>query len=126
MMWLAKYLTLLPVWTALAGATINQTPYTPSTWTQDDHGRVIPVRNGTVYHLSSNGSNPSIIILDYGKDVEGIPTFEVSRRRGDTSRLEMTYSETRSLLDSYMVCSFGISLLSLWTCLMAKYRAMGL
>lgn len=110
-MWLAKYLTLLPVWTAVTGATTGKTPYKPSTWTQDKHTRVIPVHNGTVYRLSSNGSNPSVVVLDYGEDVEGIPTFQVSRRRGDTSRFEITYSETRSLLDSYMVGPFCVSII---------------
>ncbi|RAQ52945.1 alpha-L-rhamnosidase C [Aspergillus flavus] len=57
---------------------------------------------GTLIKLSSNGSTPSVVILDYGRNVEGYATFHVSKRSGDTSAFEMTYSETRALLDSDM------------------------
>jgi hypothetical protein len=110
-MWPAKYLTLLPVWTAVAGATASKTLYKSSTWTQNNQTQINPIHNGTFYNLSSDGSRPSIIILVYGKDVEGIPTFRASQRQGDTSRFEITYSESRSLLDSFMVGSFCVSII---------------
>ncbi|GCB22969.1 hypothetical protein AAWM_05854 [Aspergillus awamori] len=65
-------------------------------------GDPLPVSNGTVYKLSSNGSSPAIVILDYGKDVEGYATFEVTRQSGDTSCFEMSYGETREAMDLYM------------------------
>ncbi|KAJ9195485.1 CAZyme family GH78 [Paecilomyces variotii] len=100
-MWLARYLAVSGVVAAVVGASTHNF-YKPSTWTQNNHTYVVPVHDDFVLRLSSDGSNPSIIILDYGKDVEGIPTFQISQCQGDTSRLEMTYSETLSLLDSYM------------------------
>lgn len=64
-------------------------------------GSIILGSNGTV-NLDGSASSPAIVILDYGQDVEGFPTFEVVSASGDTSRLEITYSETRIILDSYM------------------------
>ncbi|PYH91884.1 putative alpha-L-rhamnosidase C [Aspergillus ellipticus CBS 707.79] len=58
--------------------------------------------NGTVLKLSCDGITPSIVVLDYERDVEGYPTFQVTQRSGDTSALEVTYSETRALLASDM------------------------
>ncbi|KAL5313671.1 hypothetical protein ACEPPN_018092 [Leptodophora sp. 'Broadleaf-Isolate-01'] len=52
--------------------------------------------------LRSDGTQPGILIIDHGVNVGGFPTFEVSLISGDTSVFEMTYSETRSLLDKYM------------------------
>ncbi|KAH8586785.1 glycoside hydrolase family 78 protein [Bisporella sp. PMI_857] len=52
--------------------------------------------------LSGISGTPGIAILDYGYVVEGIPAFEVLRICGDTSVLEITYSETRAALDIYM------------------------
>lgn len=66
-------------------------------------GGHIPVHEETTFKLCSNGSTPSIVVLDYGRNVEGLASFEVIRRAGDTSVFEMSYSETRALLDSYMV-----------------------
>ncbi|XPS80982.1 hypothetical protein M3J09_012926 [Ascochyta lentis] len=45
---------------------------------------------------NSNGSN--VQIFDYGIDVEGFPTFEVVAASGDTSGLEISYSETLEVL----------------------------
>ncbi|KAL2856126.1 Six-hairpin glycosidase [Aspergillus pseudodeflectus] len=52
--------------------------------------------------LSSDGNTPSVIVLDYGRNVEGYPTFKVVHRRGNTSAFEMSYAECLSSLDSYM------------------------
>lgn len=54
--------------------------------------------------LRSNGSQDDIFIIDHGIEFGGLPTFEVLHHSGDTSGFEMTYSETRALLDKYMVC----------------------
>ncbi|KAF4240524.1 hypothetical protein CNMCM6457_007102 [Aspergillus fumigatiaffinis] len=52
--------------------------------------------------LAAYGTASAIIVLDYGRDVEGYGTFQVTRRSGNTSVFEMSYSETRALLDTYM------------------------
>ena len=80
----------------------SQPTYQPKTYTLAASDP-LPVSNGTVYKLSSNGSSPAIVILDYGKDVEGYATFEVTRQSGDTSCFEMSYGETREAMDLYMV-----------------------
>ncbi|KAL5359966.1 Six-hairpin glycosidase-like protein [Aspergillus floccosus] len=69
---------------------------------RDHHGTPHAVHNRTTYTLSSNSTAPSVLILDYGRNVEGYGTFQVSRRSGDTSVFEMSYSETEALLDTYM------------------------
>ncbi|KAF9874327.1 hypothetical protein CkaCkLH20_08310 [Colletotrichum karsti] len=53
--------------------------------------------------LTSNGTAPAIVILDFGRNVEGIPTFEVISASGDTSLFEISFAEARSSLDQYMV-----------------------
>jgi len=57
------------------------------------------------FTLQSDGTKPDILIIDHGVNVGGLPTFQVLSRSGDTSVFEVTYSETRALLDNYMVCS---------------------
>ncbi|CAG8140278.1 unnamed protein product [Penicillium olsonii] len=56
----------------------------------------------TVLSLISDGKTPAVVVLDYGRDVEGLAFFDVARKSGDTSIFEMTYSETRALVDSEM------------------------
>lgn len=56
-----------------------------------------------VVSLSCNGSSPDTFILDYGQNVEGVPTFEVLSTSGDTSGLEITYAESRPSFAHYMV-----------------------
>lgn len=59
--------------------------------------------NGTIV-LKGTSSNPGVVILDYGSNVEGHPTFQVLSVTGDTSRLEVTYSESLAVLNEfYMV-----------------------
>ncbi|PSN58595.1 glycoside hydrolase family 78 protein, partial [Corynespora cassiicola Philippines] len=60
---------------------------------------VIQGRNGTIT-LKGRSNSSSTIVLDYGHDVEGFPTFQVVSASGDTSELEITYSETRAILES--------------------------
>ena len=79
--------------------------YGPVTYT-DSTGTGIAINENHVFKLSSNGVTPSVIILDYGKDVEGYPTFNVTRKSGNISIFEMSYSETRAMLDSHMVSLF--------------------
>lgn len=67
--------------------------------------------NGTVTIKGTN-STPHVIILDYGANVEGIPTFQVISATGDTSCLEITYSESREVLDSYYMVCTSLKLLS--------------
>lgn len=43
-------------------------------------------------------STTSEVILDYGANVEGFPTFEVITTDGDTSDFQITYSESRPVL----------------------------
>ncbi|KAK6814981.1 hypothetical protein RU639_008555 [Aspergillus parasiticus] len=75
--------------------------YTAKTYTSSE-GTPTVFDEGTLIKLSSDGTTPSVVILDYGRNVEGYATFHVSKRSGDTSAFEMTYSETRALLDSDM------------------------
>jgi hypothetical protein len=76
--------------------------YAPLSYS-DHHGAPQPVYNSTRFTVSSDGTAPAIIVLDYGRDVEGYGTFQVTRRSGNTSVFEMSYSETRALLDTYVV-----------------------
>ena len=75
------------------------------------NGTWMPYDKNTVLKLSSDGATPSVVLLDYGHDVEGLATFDVARRLGNTSVFEMTYSETPALVDSAMVSENLIDLL---------------
>ncbi|KOC18813.1 alpha-L-rhamnosidase C [Aspergillus flavus AF70] len=86
---------------AVYGSPAPALAYTAKTYTSSE-GTPMVFDEGTLIRLSSNGTTPSVVILDYGRDVEGYATFHVSKRCGDTSAFEMTYSETRALLDSDM------------------------
>lgn len=60
--------------------------------------------------LTATQNAPGILVLDYGVETEGIPSFEVVSTVGDTSVFEVTYSETKAALSRYMVwtwCKFG-------------------
>jgi len=52
--------------------------------------------------LNANATS-SIIILDYGHEVEGIPSFEVLSHQGDTSLFEISYAESLASFSQYMV-----------------------
>ncbi|KAK2007886.1 alpha-L-rhamnosidase [Colletotrichum eremochloae] len=80
------------------------------------HSPVIGTKSAPVFHgngtilfgsndtttLVSDGTAPAVVILDYGQNVEGHPTFEVVSVSGDTSGLEITYAESETALSSYM------------------------
>jgi hypothetical protein len=53
--------------------------------------------------IDATGGSPAVVILDYGRSVEGIPAFEVLSKEGDTSTFEITYGESSAALSSYMV-----------------------
>ncbi|GKZ21356.1 hypothetical protein AbraIFM66951_010145 [Aspergillus brasiliensis] len=76
--------------------------YRPTTYVNTSQNEWAAYQNGTVLSLSSDGVTPAIVILDYGRDVEGYATFQVSHLSGDTSGFEMAYSETYVLLASAM------------------------
>jgi hypothetical protein len=78
-------------------------PYRPLTASSGSNSNSITVNESTVFKLSFYGRVPDIVFLDYGKDIEGYATFKVTNTSGDTSVFEMSYSETRALLNNYMV-----------------------
>ncbi|PVI03304.1 glycoside hydrolase family 78 protein [Periconia macrospinosa] len=51
--------------------------------------------------IKGDTTAPGVVVLDYGSNVEGHPTFQIVSTTGDTSKLEITYSETRAVLDSF-------------------------
>lgn len=83
---------------AIASAAVTRTPPHPP----PADPRLITVENGPIV-LSSSTTEGSIRVLDYGANVEGIPSFEVVSATGEEPVLEITYSESKAGLDSYMV-----------------------
>ena len=55
-----------------------------------------------VQTLTANTTD-SVIIIDYGHEVEGLPSFEVLSLEGDTSHFEISYAESLAAFDTYMV-----------------------
>lgn len=78
-------------------------PYQPPTASFDSSSNLVAINKNTVFKLRSDGKVPDTIILDYGRDVEGYATFNVTNVSGNTSVFEMSYAESRALLDNYMV-----------------------
>ncbi|AEO55772.1 glycoside hydrolase family 78 protein [Thermothelomyces thermophilus ATCC 42464] len=62
---------------------------------------LITVQDGPIV-LSSTTTESATLVLDYGANVEGIPSFEVVGATGDTTVFEITYSESKAGLDLYM------------------------
>lgn len=60
---------------------------------------VIYGSNGTIT-LTGNSTDSGLVLLDYGANVEGFPTFEVVSITGDVSGFKIRYSETKSVLKS--------------------------
>jgi hypothetical protein len=83
--------------------TIPSPFYQPLKYTAENKSDLIPAGKNFSLTLTSDGSTAAVVILDYGKDIEGYATFTVTSRQGDTSGLELSYSETQGLLDSFMV-----------------------
>ncbi|KAL1656218.1 hypothetical protein SLS61_001291 [Didymella pomorum] len=55
--------------------------------------------NGTIT-LKGNSTTPTVILLDYGHNVEGFPTFEIVSASGNVSGFKIRYSETKAVLES--------------------------
>lgn len=53
--------------------------------------------------LSAEATSPEVLILDFGQNMEGFPTFEVASTLGDTSKFEITFAESKDALGQYMV-----------------------
>jgi hypothetical protein len=53
--------------------------------------------------LVATATEPGIVVLDYGIETEGIPSFDVLEITGHEAVLEITYSETETALNLYMV-----------------------
>lgn len=71
-------------------------------------GDIIYGLNETIT-LSGSSAVAAVVILDYGANVEGFPTFEVVSVSGDVSGFEIRYSETKGVLKaSPGVCQVGI------------------
>lgn len=61
------------------------------------------VSGSTGIEVLTANSSGSILVLDYGFEVEGIPSFEVLSHEGDTCVLEISYAESLAAFDNYMV-----------------------
>jgi hypothetical protein len=72
-----------------------------SSYHDQSYNRTASITFGSNHTITLNGnsSSSSATILDYGGNVEGFPTFEVVSASGDTSGLEVTYSETLGVLE---------------------------
>ena len=66
------------------------------------HAKFISGSHG-IQTLNANATS-SVVILDYGHEVEGIPSFEVLSHHGDTSLFEISYAESLASFSQYMVC----------------------
>ncbi|KAI1337209.1 Six-hairpin glycosidase-like protein [Xylariaceae sp. FL0016] len=93
--------TLLLMCQSLVGALSTSRPHSFNKRSTQARELILSPDGGTV-SMTSNGSEPDIVVIDYGHNIEGIPTFEVASHSGGTSVLEITYSETQAGLDLYM------------------------
>lgn len=50
--------------------------------------------------LTGNSTTPAVFLLDYGRNVEGFPTFEVVSASGKVDGFKIRYSETKAVLQS--------------------------
>lgn len=55
--------------------------------------------NGTIT-LKGSATTPARVLLDYGHNVEGFPTFEILSASGNVSGFKIRYSETKAVLES--------------------------
>ncbi|KAM0271351.1 hypothetical protein ACHAPA_002959 [Fusarium lateritium] len=63
--------------------------------------KIIFGTNNTIT-LSSDGVKAHVVVLDYGQNYEGHPTFEVLSTSGDTSGFELSFAESKTALENYM------------------------
>ena len=94
MLEIAKLLPLASL--AIAASSCNNA-------SQAHHTKFISGASG-IQTLNASATG-SVIILDYGHEVEGIPSFEVLSHQGDTSLFEISYAESLASFSQYMVCS---------------------
>jgi len=73
---------------------------TPNSTNSTNSTNIIFGSNGTIT-LRGNSSSPGVVLLDYGADVEGFPTFEIVSLSGDTSELQICYSETKHVIEEH-------------------------
>jgi hypothetical protein len=88
---LSKLLSLASFAIATASCSASETP----------NPKFISASDG-VQTLNANATS-SVVILDYGHEVEGIPSFEVLSHQGDTSLFEISYAESLASFNQYMV-----------------------
>ncbi|KAJ8130420.1 hypothetical protein O1611_g3211 [Lasiodiplodia mahajangana] len=84
---------------ALSRAALTSTHRLSLAHSRDTNG-LINSTNESIKLDSTNGSG--VVILDYGRVVEGVPTFDIVSVEGDTSVFEITYAESLTALDNYM------------------------
>ncbi|UPL01042.1 hypothetical protein LCI18_011976 [Fusarium solani-melongenae] len=85
-------LALLQAGSALAGVMVKP---------RSKQDAIVYAKKETI-SLSSDGKDPDILILDYGQNVEGHPTFEVVSTSGDASGFELTFAESKYAFSNYM------------------------
>lgn len=104
---------LLVGWATAAAAAIHSpTSLQPvgradSTWSANGSLATVFGSNGTVT-IKGSTTAAGVVVLDYGFNVEGYPTFQVVSATGDTSKLEITYSETKAVLDGFYMVKYPI------------------
>jgi hypothetical protein len=92
-----------------------------------DISNAIPPLSGSSMTLAATPAD-SVVVLDYGADIEGFSTFEVLDAGARGSTLEITYSETAADLETYyMVSKFELHSTTMKTCANQGFcrRAMG-
>ena len=92
MLEIAKLLPLASL--AIAAASYNAS--------ETHHAKFITGSSG-IQTLNASATG-SVVILDYGHEVEGIPSFEVLDHQGDTSLFEISHAESLASFSQYMVC----------------------
>lgn len=92
---------MLGLLTSLALTRIAIATASCDTFSESPQSTFIPGSNG-IQVLTANGTS-SVVVLDYGHEVEGIPSFEVLSLDGDTSIFEVSYAESLAAFDTYMV-----------------------
>ena len=92
---------MLGLLTSLALARIAIATASCNTSSEAHQSKFIAGSNG-IEILTANGTS-SVVVLDYGHEVEGIPSFEVLSHVGDTSIFEVSYAESLAAFDMYMV-----------------------
>lgn len=61
------------------------------------------VSGSTGLQVLTGNTTKSVVIIDHGREVEGIPSFEVVSHEGDTSLFEISYAKSLTSFSQYMV-----------------------